>query len=71
MTLKASFDETATITYTEEKPKPPNVTTLQMGMFTDRPDLWRISRKPHRRAVHPLPDQHTLFPPRAGDDSVG
>jgi len=71
MTTIASFDETGTIVYTEEKPTPVDVTALQMGMFTDRPDLWRISRKAHRRAVPPLPGQHTLFSPKAGDGSFG
>jgi len=71
MTIKASFDETGTVTYTEEKPKGADLAALQMGMFTDRPDLWRISRKAHRRAVPPLPGQHTLFSPKAGDGSFG
>ena len=63
MTLKASFDETGVITYTDEKPKSPDLTALQMGTFTDRPDLRRISRKAHRRAVPPLPGQAALIPP--------
>jgi hypothetical protein len=63
MNIIANFDETGTITYTEEKPKGPDLTALQMGMFTDRPDLWRISRKAHRRAIPPLPGQAALIPP--------
>jgi len=57
--LEAKFDMGSVIWFTSKKRKPFDATRLQSGMFMDRADLWRPSRRNHRKK--PPKEQLELF----------